>query len=169
MDLDQILRQMQNAGFLVHGADSQFIYIEEPSCILRAFATFAEYAWLALLCVTILLLAGWGFSMIRGSKNDMFSNMRNLILIFGIMSATGPIVNLVFGDDLFARGCKTVQISIEEIQKHISVRDAKLSPRQDTPYEELDIYDTGANFDSLPDDPDAPDAQTNDSDSSNDA
>ena len=47
MDIEQILRLMQNAGFRVHGADAQFIYIEDPACVLRAFATFAEYAWLA--------------------------------------------------------------------------------------------------------------------------
>lgn len=142
---------MQNAGFIVHGADSQYIYIEEPSCILRGFVSFAEYAWIAIVCVTILLLFGWGISMIRGSKNDIFMNLRNLMLIFGIVSAAAPIINVLFGDDLFARGCKTEKIYISDVQELLAARDAKLkSKNSNNPYEEIDIYDTGPDKDTWP-------------------
>lgn len=144
MDLDQIFRLMQNAGFRIYGTDAEYIYIEDPSCILRSFATFAEYAWIVLIVVTGLLLFGWAISMIRGAKNDIFTNLRNLILIFGIVSAAGPIITGIYGDDLFARGCKTVQVSIPEIQKLLDARNAKLSGRDtNNLYEELHISDTG--------------------------
>jgi len=145
MDLEQILRLLENAGFRNVAADAEYIYFEDPACILRSFATFAEYAWLALVCVTGLLLFGWAISMIRGAKNDIFTNMRNLVLIFGIVSAAGPIVNAVYGDDLFARGCKTVQVSATEVQKLLDARNEKLAGRNsDDLYEDFDIYDTGA-------------------------
>ncbi len=143
MDIEQILRLMQNAGFRVHGADAQFIYIEDPACVLRAFATFAEYAWLAVVGVTGLLLFGWAISMIRGAKNDIFTNLRNLILILGIVSAAGPIINVIFGDDLFRRGCSTAQISIADVQEMLAARNTRLTRQSDDLYEEFDIYDTG--------------------------
>lgn len=143
MDIEQILRLMQNAGFRVHGADAQFIYIEDPACVLRAFATFAEYAWLAVVGVTGLLLFGWAISMIRGAKNDIFTNLRNLILIMGIVSAAGPIINVIFGDDLFRRGCSTAQISIADVQEMLAARNTRLARQSDDLYEEFDIYDTG--------------------------
>jgi len=145
MDLERILRLLNNAGFRNVAADAQYIYFEDPACILRSFATFAEYAWLALVCVTGLLLFGWAISMIRGAKNDIFTNMRNLVLIFGIVSVTGPIINFIYGDDLFARGCDTVRVSTTEVQKLLAARDAQLSRHNpDDLYEEFDIYDTGA-------------------------
>lgn len=153
MDLKQILKLMENAGFRIQGIspDGQIINIEDPACVLRAFATFAEYAWLGLVCVTGLLLFGWAISMIRGAKNDVFTNMRNLILIFGITAAAGPIINAIYGDNLFAKGCKSTQVSVSDVQALLDARNAKLSLRHDDLYEEFDIYDTGAII------PDAPD------------
>lgn len=151
MDLEYILRLMQKAGFRVLGADADFIYIEDPACVLRSFATFAEYAWIALVCVTGLLLFGWAISMIRGAKNDIFINMRNLILIFGIVAAAGPIINVIYGDELFARGCKTVSVSVADVQNLLATQQAKLSRRNpDDLYEDIDIYDTGAAVDAIP-------------------
>lgn len=161
MELENILKLMQNAGFRVHGADTQYIYIEEPACIVRAFATFAEYAWIALLVITGLLLTGWAIALIRGSKNNLVDNLRNLVLILGIVSAAPPIMSTVFGKDLFAMGCKTVKVSISDVQQAIAARNAKLSPRdRNYLYEEFDIYDTGA--------PLPPDDGTIDTDPDND-
>ena len=156
MEIERILRLMENAGFRILGTDSQYIYIEEPSCILRGFVSFAEYAWIALVCVTGLLLFGWAISMIRGSKNDIFINLRNLILIFGIMSAMGPIINFVFGDDLFKRGCKTEKVSIPDVQELLATRNAKLSPRDENElYENIAIHDSGAIISDLTPEPDS--------------
>jgi len=151
MNLEQILRLLNNAGFRNVSADAGYIYFEDPACILRSFATFAEYAWIALVCVTGLLLFGWAISMIRGAKNDIFTNMRNLVLIFGIVSAAGPIINVIYGDDLFARGCKTIRVSTAEVQSLLDARNAKLAKHNsDDLYEEFDISDTGAPI--IPDD-----------------
>lgn len=144
MEVETIARLLQNAGFNVIGADSRFIYLEDPACVLRSFATFAEYAWIIITFITGILLFGWAISMLRGDKNDYVTNLRSLILIFGILSAAGPIINVVYGDDLFAKGCKTIEVSVDKIQAQLDARNAKLSKSQTNLYEEFDIYDTGA-------------------------
>ena len=143
--LSQTFRLLKNSGFHNLRADSEFIYMEDPSCILRSFETFLEYAWVIITMLTGILLFGWAISMIRGAKYDnIFINMRNLILIFGGLSLTKPVINLVYGDDLFARGCGTISISIDEIKKLLDARNSKLKKYdQNQLYEDLIIQDSG--------------------------
>ncbi len=145
MNTDTILRLLKNSGFNVLGSDSQFIILEDPSCILRSFEAFINYTWIAISFIAGLLLFGWAISMIRGAKTDIATNIRNLFLIFGILAAVKPIVNLIYGDDIFARGCKTIKVSIADIQKILDTRNAKLKKYNENDlYEEFDIYDSGA-------------------------
>lgn len=150
MNTDTFVKLLQNSGFHNVSQDSAFVYMEDPSCILRSFETFADYAWIVIVCLTALLLTGWGISMVRGAKNDIFTNMRNLILIFGILGATKPIINLIYGDDLFARGCDTISIPIDQVDEMLAARNARLSAAErDILYEEFDIYDSGATGDNI--------------------
>lgn len=147
MNTATILRLLQNSGFNVLGVDGSYIYLEDPSCILRSFETFAEYAWIIIFAITAFLLTGWAISMIRGAKNDIFINLRNLVLIFGTLSAAIPIINFIWGDDLFARGCDTITVSIENVNKVLDARKLQLSKRDEyNLYEEFDIYDSGAEY-----------------------
>lgn len=124
-DISQILIHLQNSGFHQVAFDGNFIHMEDPSCIIRSFETFTEYAWIGITAIAGLLLFGWAISMIRGAKNDILVNLRNLTLIFGILAAVRPIVNLIYGDDLFGRGCNTISVSISEVQKILATRDFK--------------------------------------------
>ena len=144
MTAETIARLLQNSGFYIQKIEDVFLYIEDPSCILRGFQTFLEYAWIALFCVTGLLLFGWAISLIRGATNDYFTNLRNLVIIFGALSAVGPIVNAIWGDDLFAKGCKTVVVSVKEIQKLLDTQNLELEKyNQYDLYENLEIQDSG--------------------------
>ena len=144
MNTDTIIRLLQNSGFHILGTDGAVLYLEDPSCILRSFETFIGYAWIVLICITGLLLFGWAISMIRGAKNDIFYNLRNLIIILGTVSAVIPAVNLIWGDDLFARGCRTIGVSISELNEILAVRNSKLSEYDEfNLYENWGIYDTG--------------------------
>lgn len=147
MNTDTILRLLKNSGFNAVGTDGVFIHIEDPSCILRSFEAFTDYAWIVITAIAGVLLFGWAISMIRGAKTTdaMFMNLRNLTLIFGALSAAKPIVNFIYGDDIFARGCKTINVSIAEVQKILDARNARLATMNtDDLYEEFDIYDSGA-------------------------
>lgn len=135
---------MERSGLRVTGIDTNFIYIEDPSCILRGFETFIGYAWDVLLLITVFLIMGWGISMIRGAKNDIINNMKNLILIFGILTVVPLILNLVYGGDLIGRGCKTLKVSVGEINEILAAR-AQTKSLDASLYEDIDIYDSGPN------------------------
>lgn len=145
MNTDTIFRLLENSGFHNIRADSGFLYMEDPSCILRSFETFTEYAWFAIALLTGVLIFGWAISMIRGAKYDnIFTNMRNLILIFAGLTLAKPVVNMIYGQDLFARGCRTIAVPLSEINKMLDARNEKLK-ENDQYYEVLDIRDSGPN------------------------
>lgn len=150
METNTIIRLLTNAGFYnLSVVDNQYIQMENPSCILRGFENFLDYAWIILIFITGMMLFGWAIAMIRSHKNaelmSVAENLRNLLLIFGVLSLVRPIVNLVAGGDIFARGCDTIQVSVEEIQNIIDTKKLKLknSTEYDL-YEDLRIYDSGA-------------------------
>ncbi len=144
MNTETTLRLLKNAGFHILGTDGSFIYIEDPSCILRSFETFIEYAWTAIFLITGMLLFGWAISLIRGGKTDLITNLRNLTLMFGTLTLAVPIINLIFGDDLFARGCRTIQISRPDIDRLLDARSAQFAARNTVElYDNIDIIDHG--------------------------
>lgn len=143
METATIIRLLSNAGFRVLGTDGANLYIEDPSCILRSFQTFTEYAWIILTFITGMLIFGWAISMIRGAKNNIFINLRNLTIMFGTLAAAGAILNMIYGGDLFARGCQTVAIDIDTVNEMLDMRQKKMSPQQTDLYESIDIYDSG--------------------------
>jgi hypothetical protein len=124
-NINNILQILNNAGFRDVVFDGQFISMEDPACIARSFETFTEYAWIGITVITGMLLFGWAISMIRGgTKTDtLITNIRNLILIFGTLSIAGPAINFIWGDDLFKNGCKTISVSMENIQKILGTRE----------------------------------------------
>ena len=130
MDINTILIHLANTGFYGLQTDGSYIYMEDPSCILRSFETFINYAWIAITFITGMLLFGWALSMIRGEKNgpnNFMINLRNLTLIFGTLSLVKPAINTIFGDDLFARGCKQVSISVAQINEILETKSLQLS------------------------------------------
>lgn len=144
MNTETIVRLLKNSGINVIGADSTSVFIEDPSCILRGFETFIEYAWVIITAVTGVLLFGWAISLIRGAKNDIFTNLRNLIIMFATLSMVIPIVNLIWGDDLFARGCKTIAVPLNDLNTLLDARNKQFKNASDDLYEDMYIYDSGA-------------------------
>jgi len=148
-NIAHIQKLLENAGLRVIGIDDSFFYLEDPSCVLRAFQTFLEYAWAVLALFTGALILGWGISMIRGAKNDIKQNFRNLILIFGILSAAGPILNMIYGGDLFGAGCKQIKVPLADVNEVLAARAAASGVSAEL-YEDIDIYDSGPVIDVVP-------------------
>lgn len=140
--IENIVRMLTGAGFTVLGADDNFLYLEDPACPVRAFKTFAEYAWIILCVISGLLLMAWGIAQIRGIKGNLKNNFKNLFLVFGIISIAGPIMNVIYGGDLFGSACKTVEISIPEVNSLLAAR-AKHGEKEFALYEDIDIQDSG--------------------------
>lgn len=143
MNTAEIQRLLENSGIRVLNTDSFSVYIEDPSCIMRGFETFLEYAWIIITFLTGLLLVGWAISLIRGAKNDIATNLRNLFLMFAAVSMVGPLVSMIYGGDIFSIGCKTVNISIDELNTLLDARHKKLSKHTNDLYEDFQIYDSG--------------------------
>ncbi len=144
MDIETIKRLLTNSGFHVIGTDPSqtLLLVEDPSCIMRSFQTFLEYAWVFITLITAILLFGWAISKIRGANTDIAINIRNLLIMFGVLSASGPILNVIYGGNLMARTCNIVQIPLADIQEILDTRNSQLSPN-DRLFEDIDIFDSG--------------------------
>lgn len=155
METETILRLLHNSGFKNLSADSVNIYMEDPGCVIRSFQTFFEYAWTILVFITGILLIGWAWAMIRGSKNaqllSIANNIKSLIFIFGTISAVPVIINTIYGGDLIGQGCKIISVPKETVNALLELRKAELEKYDAyNLYEEFDIYDSGVNMAAMP-------------------
>ena len=135
-----------NSGLKDIRIGPDFIYFQDPSCIFPVFDTFLEYAWIAILVMTAIMLFGWAILYIKnGIKiNTVFNNAKTLILIFGILRVVKPIVNIVYGDNLFAQQCEIKQVSRENVNKLLEMRNKKLGKSDEyLLYETFNINDSG--------------------------
>lgn len=143
MTIDVILHHLENSGFLVLGYDGTFIWLEDPTCFVRGLSDFVDVAWFAITIFAGILLFGWAVAKIRGIQGDIAKNIRNLFLIFSILSASRFVANMIWGDDLFKAGCKTIQVPIAEVNKIIDSSKLKLKTSDENNlYEDIDIYDS---------------------------
>lgn len=123
-----IVNLLTNSGLKVVGIDSSFISIEDPACIFPAFDAFLHYAWIVILILTAIMLFGWGMLyIIKGVKIDsVFNNIKSLVLIFAVLSLVKPIVDVVYGDNLFEQQCEIKQIDRSQVDELLNLRNKKL-------------------------------------------
>ncbi len=146
MENATIVNLLNNSGLKVIGIDNSFIYIQDPSCIFPAFDAVFNFATTVALLFVAIMLFGWGLLYIKnGVKiNTLFNNAKALILIFAIFGLTKPIVNVIYGDNLFARQCETKQISLTKVQELLTAREKKFGQYDNAEnYEIFNITDSG--------------------------
>lgn len=150
MDIERIVLLLKNSGLNVKGADSKFLYFEDPSCILPAFDIILDYAWIVIAVLTAIMLFGWALLYIKNGMNinNVFNNAKTIILIFCILSVVKPIVNVVYREDLFAQGCEIKTVSLSNVQELLDMRKKTLSD-DDSLYEIFDMVDSGVVYDSV--------------------
>lgn len=154
MEQTTIINLLTNSGLKVFGMDSDFIYFQDPSCIFPAFDTLLEYAWIAIMVLLAIMLFGWGMLYIKnGVKIEtLFNNAKTIILILCILGAVKPIVNFVYGDNLFGRQCEVKQVSIAAVNELLEMRNKKLGKSDaNLLYENFSIIDSGPIFDEMND------------------
>lgn len=152
MENATIVNLLNNSGLKVIGIDNSFIYIQDPSCIFPAFDAVFNFATTVALLFVAIMLFGWGLLYIKnGIKiNTVFNNAKALILIFAIFGLTKPIVNFIYGDNLFARQCETKQISLTKVQELLSAREKKFGQYDNAEnYEIFNITDSGITVSSV--------------------
>lgn len=177
-ELARIERTLENSGFHdvgfieTNGAITH-IQMEDPGCIFRGFEGFLEFAWIVLAFITGVLLAGWAWAMIRGSKNaelkSIANNIKNLLLIFCTLTIAPFVINAIYGKELFKREdgelvfpqCKHFQVPYDTVKNFLSQRK---SSDADKLFEYLDwsdsALDTPTEQVSLPQESDTTEPQT---------
>lgn len=149
MDETNVLNLLTNSGLKVFGIDSDFIYFQDPSCIFPAFDTFLEYAWLFILIMTAIILLGWGILYIKnGIKIDtVFNNAKALIMVLMTLALVKPAVNIVYGDNLFAKQCEIKQVSRASVNELLEIRNKKFGKSdQYLLYETFNVVDSGPRY-----------------------
>lgn len=147
MNQTEIITLLKNSGLTVFGMDSKYIYFQDPTCIFPAFDSIFNFAWIVLLTFTAILLFGWGVLYIKNGVNldSLFKNIRSLVLILTVFILIKPIVNVIYGDNLFAKLCDKKQVEISTVQELINQRNKKFSnSNQDLMSESFNVTDTGA-------------------------
>lgn len=153
MNQANLVNLLTNSGLKVIGIDKYYVYLEDPSCILPAFDLILHYAWIIAVILTALMLFGWGVLYIKnGAKlGNIFTNFRNLFLIFLTLSIVKPIVNMVYGDDLFGKQCETKRVSLSSVNELLEMRNKKLSSSDEFLLSESwNIIDSGISIKDLP-------------------
>lgn len=147
MNIADVINLLQNSGITVKGVDSNFIYFEDPACVYTAFDTILDFAWIVIVVLTAIMLFGWALLYIKnGTKiNDIFNNAKTIILILCVLSAVKPIMNMIYGDNLFAKGCDIKKASLEHVEELINMRK---KTDENSLYETFDIIDSGVIYDS---------------------
>ena len=146
MNTATIKTLLTNAGLKVINIDDSFIYFEDPACIFPAFDTVLNYVWIVIVFLTGIMLFGWAVLYIfKGVKLDTVSNnVKSLFLIFAVLALVKPIVNVVYGDNLFARQCEIKQVSRAQVDKLLNLRQQNLGKSDEYLLDEtFDVIDSG--------------------------
>ena len=140
--LEDIMRLLQYAGYKKspNCPSDDFVCIFDPTCVWPPLLEFINTAWVIIAVITGFLLAGWGITMIRGARHDMVKNIRDLVLMFGILAAAPPIISVLGGDDAIIKQCKTIEIPFSQIQSWIQENSGKKF--HDGGYEIFEIQDS---------------------------
>lgn len=128
MNETTIVDLLTNSGLKVISIDNSFISIEDPACIFPAFDAFLYYVWIVITILTGIMLFGWAVLYIfKGVKIDsVFNNIKSLVLIFAVLSLVKPIVDVVYGDNLFEQQCEVKQIDRTQVDELLNLRNQKL-------------------------------------------
>ena len=142
MNDEIILGLLNNSGIKVISITDSVLKIEDPGCIIRSFEKLINYGWGLISLITAVLIFGWAIAYIRGSKiSSILNNFKNIVLILSIVSVIKPIISIFYGDDIFAKGCREIEISKEKVNNLLELRKSKLSSSKEG-FETLYIIDS---------------------------
>lgn len=141
MNHANIVNLLTNSGLKVIGIDDNFVSFYDPACILPAFDVVLHYAWIVVLILIGIMLFGWGMIYIRnGVKLDsLFGNAKSLLLILTVFALVKPIVNTVYGDNLFAKQCDEKKVSLSAVQELLKQREKQFG--NDTTHMQYEIFE----------------------------
>ena len=138
---------LKNSGLLDVKINNEYVSFKDPSCILPVFDQFLSYAWYVIAIFTAIMLLAWGILYIRNGSlniNNVFHNAKTIILIFAILSVVKPAIDFMYGDNLFARQCKTQLVSLDKVKKLLESKKIRSNlSDQHFLYDSFSITDSG--------------------------
>ncbi|MBO7644796.1 MAG: hypothetical protein J6S57_00645 [Alphaproteobacteria bacterium] len=146
MNENLVLNILHNSGLEDATIKNGYIVFTDPSCIFPAFDSFFEFMWIVALVFTAFMLVGWTALYIKNgiNINSLFNNAKTVILIFCIFSVTKPIVDLVYGENLFAKQCDLKRISLVKVQEFMDAREQHFGQHdQNSNFEIFNVTDSG--------------------------
>lgn len=146
METANIVNLLKNSGLNHVSISDGFVIFQDPGCILPAFDTVLEVAWVVVLILLGIMLFGWGMLYIRNGVKlgSLFENAKSIILILAVLAVVKPIVNVVYGNDLFGQQCEMRQVSLNEVNQLLKVREKKLGKNtSNQQYEIFEVTDSG--------------------------
>jgi len=118
MTPEQLKTLLYRAGYHIEqNCPSGDVCITDPTCIWPILGDFIHVAWIVMAVITAFLLAGWAATMLRGASHSIAKNLRDLVLIFGVLSAAIPAINLLGGGKFIYGQCNTIRVSQEQINQ----------------------------------------------------
>ena len=138
--LNNAYKILKDAGFTFPPQPcTDSICIVDPTCVWPILLSFINTAWIVLTISTVVLLAGWGATMLRGAQHDMAKNLRTLVLIFGTLSVTMPILKVMGGEQLLIDQCNVIKLSTQEVGDLLELAEKSLKKID---YESFEITDS---------------------------
>jgi len=118
MTPEQLKTLLYRAGYHIEQTcPKDNVCITDPTCIWPILGDFINFAWIVLAVITGFLLAGWAATMLRGASHSIVKNLRDLVLIFGVLSVAIPAINLLGGGKFIYGQCNVIQVSQEQIDQ----------------------------------------------------
>lgn len=154
MNPNEMLIYLHNSGLTDAKIVGDNIVFSDPSCIFPVFDKLLDIGWIAILILTVFMLTGWAMLYIKNGVNinNLFNNAKTIILIFCVLSIVKPIVNVIYGDDLFGHGCEQKQVSVASVNELLEMRHKTLAKSDDAfLYESFDVIDSGVKLNEFSD------------------
>lgn len=146
MEPDIITTLLNNSGLEKVNISGGFIYFQDPSCIFPVFDSFFNVAWIIALVFIAIMLFGWGVLYIKNGVNinTLFNNAKTVLLVLCIFGLTKPIVDMVYGKNLFSTQCEKKRVSLALVQELLDAREKYLGESdRNTDFEIFTVIDSG--------------------------
>lgn len=119
---EQILQHLSDSGVSAEKVGEVF-FVSDANCFVSSvfefFTTFQTFLYI----MTAFLLAGWGWSLIRGAKMNIVVNLRNLFMLFVALSLVRPIMIAFYGteSEMRAVACRPAQVAAEDVRRAVAL------------------------------------------------
>ncbi|MDR0319594.1 MAG: peptidoglycan DD-metalloendopeptidase family protein [Rickettsiales bacterium] len=118
MTNDQILQHLWESGVQAEIVGGDF-FVSDRGCFINSVFEFLGEFQVLLYIIAGLLLAGWAIALIRGSKMNIVNNLRNLTLMFVVLSFIRPLMAVLYGTahDFEEIACRRIKVPAEDVRR----------------------------------------------------